>query len=156
MISRVGIWPVHGGHIISMPMARTWLTKLHKPSGQLWSVAKQLFEAINFMHKHGVAHMDLKPANILIPLYSGHLSIIDFNTSVQVKGVETMFCGIVGTPGYIAPEVMSGRGIYSTVWADLWSCGKTLYEFCGCCQPSVDRSVLLEITGQLMDEDPVK
>ena len=55
-----------------------------------------------------------------------------------------MFHGIVGTPGYIAPEVASGRGLYSAVRADLWSCGKTLYEFCECCQPSVDRSVLLD------------
>ena len=66
-----------------MPIAGTWLTKLHEPSGQLWSVAEQLFEAIDFMHQHGVAHMDLKPANILIPLYGGRLSIIDFNTSVR-------------------------------------------------------------------------
>jgi len=137
-------------------MAGTWLTELRQPSGQLWYVAEQLFEAIDFMHQHGVAHMDLKPANILIPLHGGRLSIIDFNTSVRVKGVEDMFRGVVGTPEYIPPEVAAGRGLYSAVRADLWSCGKTLYQFCKRCQPSADRSVLLEIAGQLMDEDPEK
>ena len=139
-----------------MPMAGTWITELRQPSGQLWSVAEQLFEAIDFMHQHGVAHMDLKPANILIPLRGGRLSIIDFNTSVRVKGVKDMFRGVVGTPGYIAPEVEDDGDPYSAIRADLWSCGKVLYELCKICQPSTDRDVLLGIAGQLMDEDPQK
>jgi len=52
------------------------------------------------MHQHGVAHMDLKPVNILMPLRGGHLSI-DFNTSVRAKGMKDMFRGVVGTPGYL-------------------------------------------------------
>ncbi|KAG1778205.1 kinase-like domain-containing protein, partial [Suillus placidus] len=70
----------------------------------LWLVAKQLFEAVEFMHQHGVAYLDLKPQNIL-PADGGRLSIIDFNRSVRVKGTETMFRGTVDTTGYLAPEV---------------------------------------------------
>ncbi|KAG2351092.1 kinase-like domain-containing protein, partial [Suillus spraguei] len=89
-------------------------------------VAKQLFEAVDFMHQHGVAHMDLKPNNILIPINGGRLTVIDFNRSLRVKGVEHRFHGIVGTPEYTAPEVATGNGFYSVIRADLWSCGKTL------------------------------
>ncbi|KAG1873227.1 kinase-like domain-containing protein, partial [Suillus subluteus] len=85
-------------------------------------VAKQLFEAVDFMHQHGVALLDLKPPNILLPADGGRLSIIDFNRSVRVKGTEHMFHGIVGTTGYLA----AGQGLYSAIRADLWSCGKTL------------------------------
>ncbi|KAG2131741.1 kinase-like domain-containing protein, partial [Suillus clintonianus] len=87
---------------------------------------KQLFEAVDFMHQHGVAHMDLKPKNILIPVNGGRLTVIDFNRSLRVKGVEHKFRGIAGTPEYIAPEVATGNDLFSAIRADLWSCGKTL------------------------------
>ncbi|KAJ8592493.1 hypothetical protein M405DRAFT_812581 [Rhizopogon salebrosus TDB-379] len=58
------IWPVLGGTVISMPVAGGWLTGIENPDLHLWSVAKQLFEAVDFMHQHSVAYMDLKPQNI--------------------------------------------------------------------------------------------
>ncbi|KAG1831980.1 hypothetical protein F4604DRAFT_1946265 [Suillus subluteus] len=133
-----------------------WLTSLTKPSAHLWFVAKQLFEAVDFMHQHSVAHMDLKPNNILIPVNGGRLTVIDFNRSLRVKGVEHRFRGVVGTPEYIAPEVAAGNGFYSAIRADLWSCGKTLEALCDKCRPSTNRDTLLEISWQLMDEDPKK
>ncbi|KAG1843674.1 kinase-like domain-containing protein [Suillus subluteus] len=155
-ISGVRIWPVRGGNVISIPVAGGSLTSLTKPSAHLWSVAKQLFEAVDFMHQHGVAHMDLKPNNILIPVNGGRLTVIDFNRSLRVKGVKHRFRGVVGTPEYIAPEVAAGNGFYSAIRADLWSCGKTLEALCDKCRPSTDRDTLLEISWQLMDEDPKK
>ncbi|KAJ8588119.1 kinase-like protein [Rhizopogon salebrosus TDB-379] len=101
------------------------------------------------MHRHGVAHVDLKPQNILTPRNGGHLSTIDFNTSLR------RFRGIVGTTGYTALEVVRD-GLYSAIRADLWSCGKILEELCFLCRPSVDRDTLLEISQQLMDDDPEK
>ncbi|OAX43596.1 kinase-like protein [Rhizopogon vinicolor AM-OR11-026] len=154
-IAGVAIWPVHGGNVISMPAAGLWLTSLTKPNAYMWSVAKQLLEAVDFMHQHGVAHMDLKPENILVSPDGRRLSIIDFSTSIRVKGVEDMFSGIVGTVGYIPPEVAAGHH-YSPIRADLWSCGKTLRELCERCRPSSPRDALLDIARQLMSEDPDK
>jgi serine/threonine protein kinase len=152
----VRIWPVRGGNIVSMPVAGGWFTSLTNPDAHLWSVAKQLFEAVDFMHQHGVVHLDLKPQNILIPVDGGRLSIIDFNRSLRVKGIGHKIRGIVGTIGYIAPEVSAGDGLYSAIRADLWSCGKTLEELCCLCRPSMDRDTLFEISKLLMDEDPEK
>ncbi|KAF8870826.1 kinase-like domain-containing protein [Infundibulicybe gibba] len=153
-IPDVQFWPVRGGQVISMPSAGIWVTDLKNLDAQLWSVAGQLFEAIDFMHQHGVAHLDLKPANIIIPSGGGRLSIIDFHTSVRVKDADTMFRGVVGTVGYIPPEVEAGRGRFSAVRADLWSCGKILDELCDLCQPSADCDKLLQIARELMDKDP--
>ncbi|KAJ8586328.1 kinase-like protein, partial [Rhizopogon salebrosus TDB-379] len=89
-------------------------------------VAKQLFKAVDFMHQLGVAHMDLKPENILIPPKGDHLFIIDFSISLRVKGVDDVSCGVIGTSGYILPEVVVYYGFYSAIYAYLWSCGKTL------------------------------
>ncbi|KIJ58946.1 hypothetical protein HYDPIDRAFT_50427, partial [Hydnomerulius pinastri MD-312] len=88
--------------------------------------AKQLVEGVAFMHRHRVAHLDIKPRNVLIPVHGGRLSIIDFSIAVFVQSPQTKFRGIVGTEGYIAPEVATPNARYDPIRADLWSCGKTL------------------------------
>ena len=151
-ISGVRFWPVEGGTVISMPVAGGWLTSLNNPNEQLWSVALQLVEAVAFMHEHNVAHMDLKPQNVIIPSEGGHLSIIDFSVSIRVRGPDATYSGVVGTKNYIAPEVRKGQ--YKPMLADLWSCGRTLEELCTCCHPSADRTKLLEIARRLMKRAP--
>ncbi|KAI6013560.1 kinase-like domain-containing protein, partial [Pisolithus marmoratus] len=78
-----------------------------------------------FMHAQLVAHMDLKPENIIIPSHGGRLSIIDFSSSIRLKNEKQKFRGVTGTKGYIAPEVERGNA-YKPIQADLWSCGRTL------------------------------
>jgi serine/threonine protein kinase len=151
-ISGVRFWPVEGGTVISMPVAGGWLTSLNNLNEQLWSVSLQLVEAVAFMHEHNVAHMDLKPQNVIIPAQGGRLSIIDFSISIRVGGPDVTCSGVVGTEDYIAPEVRKGQ--YKPILADLWSCGKTLKELCACCHYSADRTRLLEIASRLMKWDP--
>ena len=151
-ISDVQFWPVEGGTVISMPAAGGYLTSLKDRNEQLWSVALQLVEAVAFMHEHNVAHMDLKPRNVIIPPEGGRLSIIDFSVSIRVRSPDARYSGVVGTEDYIAPEVRGGW--YRPMLADLWSCGRTLQELCVGCHPSVDRATLLQISRQLMDQDP--
>ncbi|KAI5981470.1 kinase-like domain-containing protein [Pisolithus marmoratus] len=121
-ISRVGFWPVQGRTMISMPVAGGQLTSLERPNEHLWSTASQLVEGVTFMHMQLVAHMDLKPENIIIPPQGGHLSIINFSSSILLKSEKWKFCGIASTTGYITPEVKWGNA-YKPIQADLWSCG---------------------------------
>ncbi|KAN0081506.1 Protein kinase-like domain containing protein [Tylopilus felleus] len=151
-ISGVQFWPVQGGAVISMPVAGGWLTSLDNPHEQLWSVALQLVEGVVFMHEHNVAHMNLKPQNVIIPPEGGYLSIIDFSVSIRVRSADARYSGVVGTEDYIAPEVRKGN--YKPMLADLWSCGRTLEELCACCHSSPERTELLEIASRLMDRDP--
>ncbi|KAG5649840.1 hypothetical protein H0H81_001809 [Sphagnurus paluster] len=116
-------------------------------------VMKQLFEAVKFMHDNYVAHMDLKPSNLLIPSEYGTLTVIDFGVSVRVKKLEQLFQSKsrVGTEGYIAPEV--GRTKFSPIRADLWSVGKVVEEFFTLCRPSACRDWLLCLSKRLLDDD---
>ncbi|KAG5638069.1 hypothetical protein H0H81_002037 [Sphagnurus paluster] len=152
-VRAVRTWPIAGGSIIVMPLVGNRLTKLDDKDTFLWPVMKQLFEAVKFMHDNCVAHMDLKPSNLLIPSEYGTLTVIDFGVSVRVKKPEQLFQSKsrVGTEGYIAPEV--GRTKFSPIRADLWSVGKVVEEFCTLCQPSPSRDWLLDLSKRLLDDD---
>jgi len=148
------IWPVTGGSIIAMPAAGNRLTYLADLDTHLWSLTRQLFEAVEFMHQHAVAHMDLKPGNILVPSTYGRLTIIDFGSSVRLRNKTELLQGHAGTEGYIAPEV--GPTKFSPIRADLWSVGKVVKELCVLCGPSTHRDRLSDLSQRLLNDIPSK
>lgn len=77
------------------------------------------------VHAAGFLHRDLKPANILIAL-NGTAKIADFGL-VKVSGAVALTgAGFIGTPRYLAPEVVSQRP--ADVRSDLYALGVTFYE----------------------------
>ncbi|KAF5203033.1 kinase domain [Thalictrum thalictroides] len=87
------------------------------------SVMSQLMEAIAHCHRRGVAHRDIKPDNILFD-GRNRLKLADFGSS-DFFGNGHAMSGLVGTPYYVAPEVVSGRDYNEKV--DVWSAGVILY-----------------------------
>ena len=82
--------------------------------------------AINYLHKHHYIYRDLKPENIMIN-DKGYIKIIDFGTVKEIKDRTTTE---VGTPEYMAPEMVNGTGYSFQV--DMWAIAICMYElFCG-------------------------
>ena len=93
-------------------------------------IFKQILEAVNYLHAHGVCHRDLKPENILFSNVSDGscLKLIDFGLSKVIDGDKDLK-GAVGTTFYMAPEVITGK--YNEK-CDIWACGVILYiMLCG-------------------------
>ena len=93
-------------------------------------IFKQILEAVNYLHAHGVCHRDLKPENILFSNIADDscLKLIDFGLSKVIDGDKNLK-GAVGTTFYMAPEVITGN--YNEK-CDIWACGVILYiMLCG-------------------------
>ncbi|KAK2663935.1 hypothetical protein Ddye_002509 [Dipteronia dyeriana] len=88
-------------------------------------VARTIMEVVRMCHENGVMHRDLKPENFLLAnkKESSPLKAIDFGLSVFFKPGER-FSEIVGSPYYMAPEVLK-RNYGPEV--DVWSAGVILY-----------------------------
>jgi len=94
---------------------------------------QQIVRAVYYMHENGICHRDLKPENFLFtskdPIENTLLKVADFGLSCQY-GNNRALTTKAGTPYYIAPEVLTGRG-YNQL-CDLWSCGVIMYiMLCG-------------------------
>ena len=79
------------------------------------------------MHEKRIMHRDLKPANIFIDS-AGNLKVGDLGLSRQLSSQTFEAFSRVGTPLYMSPEVLQGKG-YD--WkSDVWSLGCIAYEIC--------------------------
>lgn len=87
---------------------------------------QQLISGVAWCHREGVCHRDLKLENTLLDgRPAPRLKICDFGYSKSAV-FDSQPKSTVGTPAYIAPEVLS-RKQYDGEIADVWSCGVTLY-----------------------------
>uniref|UniRef100_A0A7C9CXX2 non-specific serine/threonine protein kinase n=1 Tax=Opuntia streptacantha TaxID=393608 RepID=A0A7C9CXX2_OPUST len=87
---------------------------------------QQLISGVSFCHSMQICHRDLKLENTLLDGNSApRLKICDFGYS-KSSVLHSRPKSTVGTPAYIAPEVLSRRE-YDGKTADVWSCGVTLY-----------------------------
>ncbi|KAL5740391.1 hypothetical protein ACOSP7_029272 [Xanthoceras sorbifolium] len=89
------------------------------------AVTRTIVEVVQLCHKHGVIHRDLKPENFLFAnkKENSPLKAIDFGLSIFFKPGER-FSEIVGSPYYMAPEVLK-RNYGPEI--DIWSAGVILY-----------------------------
>lgn len=126
------------------------------PENTCRHVIKQVLEGISFLHDHSIAHLDIKPQNILLTspalctsssspdsspssssstpcnIAACDIKICDFGIS-RVISTACELREIIGTPDYVAPEILNYEPI--SLATDMWSIGCLTYVLLSGCSP---------------------
>ena len=81
--------------------------------------------AINYLHQNKIIYRDFKMENIMV-CENGYIKIVDFGTA-KILNDEDRTTTIIGTPHYMAPELIMGEGYSFQI--DYWSIAVCIYEF---------------------------
>jgi tetratricopeptide (TPR) repeat protein/predicted Ser/Thr protein kinase len=121
------------------------------PLDQRVQLIATVARAVDHAHTQGVVHRDLKPSNILIQT-DGRVVLTDFGLAKLSDGDDlTVTGGIMGTPQYMAPEQVRGKGFGAPV--DVWALGVLLYLAASGRHP-FDAESVLDIYDQIVRRDP--
>jgi len=115
----------------------------------------QMFEGLDFLHRSGILHLDIKAENVLVKTENGKpiVKLVDFG--VAAKTSEEI--RLAGTPLYVAPEVALGLKEKIGVRSDMFSAAVLMYYCLTTIFPFCDRSTagdLKDVSTKLATEPP--
>ncbi|MCA9598229.1 MAG: serine/threonine protein kinase [Myxococcales bacterium] len=140
-----GIVPVHalglddrGRPVLVMKRVEgvEWRALLHDAAHPAWSargedrmvahleILMQVCQAVHFAHTRGVVHRDIKPENVMLGDF-GEVYLVDWGIALRLDDASER-TGLVGTPAYMAPEMVAGRAV--SPQTDVYLLGATLHE----------------------------
>jgi serine/threonine protein kinase len=118
--------------------------------GELVRLAADVAAGLDALHRRGIVHRDVKPANILLAA-DGTAVLGDFGLAKsRAWTVLTRTGQVLGTPDYLAPEVI--RGEPATPLSDLYGLGCVLFECLAGASPFAGRGVLRVGMAHLQEE----
>src|SRR6266403_3411607 len=101
---------------------------------QVVNILSQLLDALQYAHERGVWHRDIKPANILM-MSNGQVKVTDFGIARIESSMLTQVGAVMGTPGFIAPEMYLCDAFDSRI--DVFAAGVVLYQLLAGAPPFV-------------------
>lgn len=137
--------------------ATTYVRQTSPPLRERLRLFISICEAVHHAHQKGVIHRDLKPGNILVTTDAGKATakVADFGLAKALAAralgkhvIYTLHDQIIGTPGYISPELAEHGGEDADVRGDVYALGALLYEMLTGV-PVVDQKILI---GKPIDE----
>jgi serine/threonine-protein kinase len=147
---------VDGQHFLSMEFVdgedlAALITRIgYLPNEKALDIVRQLVSGLAAAHARGVLHRDLKPANIMVDGL-GRVRITDFGLAVAASGDEPPVTDVSGTPAYMAPEQLAGKG--ASVRSDIYALGLVMYELT-CGRIAFSASTIAELREQKEHHTP--
>ena len=125
------------------------------PSARAARYAKTIADAIHYAHEQGTLHRDLKPSNVLIDS-NDQPRITDFGLAKRLRGDSgvTVTGQLLGSPGFMPPEQMSGDASQLGPACDVYGVGAILYHLLTG-QPPFHASTVEEILRQMHEREPI-
>jgi hypothetical protein len=121
------------------------------PPARVAEVGLAVLDALSAAHAQGVLHRDVKPGNIFL-CDDGRVVLADFGIATLIGDASlTASGGLVGSPGYIAPERL--RGGHTGPPSDLWSLGAALYTAVEG-RPPYERRTVAGVLSAVLTEKP--
>jgi eukaryotic-like serine/threonine-protein kinase len=140
-----------------------WLTLMQQPDHGAWEaiatgdrivdhlqILAQVANALSFAHRHSIVHRDVKPENVMVGSY-GEVWVVDFGLAVRCDEPWPPEPSIVGTPVYMAPEMVVGEPVDERT--DVYLLGATLHEILTG-QPPHDGSSLPQVLANAYASEP--
>nr|XP_057907999.1 striated muscle preferentially expressed protein kinase isoform X2 [Doryrhamphus excisus] len=99
---------------------RTTVTEL-----EIRRSVQQVLEGLRYLHEKDIAHLDIKPENILMAgASSDQIRICDFGNAIRLESSEEQYCKY-GTPEYVSPEIVNQTPVSTAT--DIWPVGVITY-----------------------------
>ncbi|MDA1232455.1 MAG: WD40 repeat domain-containing serine/threonine-protein kinase, partial [Planctomycetota bacterium] len=127
-------------------------------------IVRQLASAVQFSHERGVLHRDIKPGNVLLfpkasgvddPFpYTARLGDFGLAKLMEADPSDMVTSLLIGTPSYMAPEIVTGKGNSGDVTPDVYALGAVLYYLIVGKAP-FSSSTVAESLRLIVDCDPV-
>jgi serine/threonine protein kinase len=115
-------------------------------------LAAELGRGLDALHGHGILHRDVKPPNVLVAA-DGTAALADFGVARTADSTRLTEEGqVVGTPHYLAPEVIEGRE--ATTASDIYALGCVLHECLAGTPPFAARALAEIAFAHLVDPPP--
>ena len=121
------------------------------PLGTKVSYVIQTSRALDFAHRRGIIHRDVKPANIVVT-GDGVVKVVDFGIARIADTSKTQTGAMLGTLAYMAPEQL--RGQYADAQGDIWALGVVLYELLAYQRPFTGDNHAAVLLSILQNEPP--
>lgn len=136
---------------------RQLLTRRRRlPQGLVLVIAVHVVRGLAEVHRAGVIHRDVKPANVMLSRdREGKflVKLVDFGVARSVSGDTITTEGLVGSLPYMSPEQMRGERLDPTT--DLWSLGALMYEALSGERAAGNNDAIGELVRRVCHEEPL-
>lgn len=137
---------IDGGNTLKSYTSRKSLLPLRSVLKIIYTCAK----ALDYAHRKGVIHRDVKPTNIMLT-NSGEVKLADFGLAYSASSSITQLMGLIGSPRYMSPEQIQEQEISSK--SDLYSLGIVAFELLVGHTPFTGNSVS-RLVKKILEEPP--